>query len=36
MARAAKEAATVLLRNAGVEVGETPPRGKKRRPSSET
>jgi len=36
MARAAKEAATVLLRNAGVKVGETPPRGKKPRPSSET
>lgn len=36
MAQAAKEAATVLLRNAGVDVGETPPRGKKRRPSSET
>ena len=28
MARAAKEAATVLLKNAGVEVGETPPREK--------
>ncbi len=32
MARAAKEAATVLLRKAGVKVGETPPRGKKSRP----
>jgi AcrR family transcriptional regulator len=33
MARAAKEAAIVLLRNAGVKVGETPPRGKRPRPS---
>jgi AcrR family transcriptional regulator len=36
MARAAKEAATVLLRNAGVKVDETPPRGKKPRLSPET